>query len=271
MKNWFIIYSNALEILLDPLCIKNRYNKNFLCFSASRNSGPLKLLLQMRVFDINYRDNFGKTALYAFSETYPDLESIPCINACLLLEHGIKFDGDNPQLRIDCTEGKACPLVKYFSKLQLLGYKLRDSSMRTLFEARQRLFDETEPEYSAYLAELEVLKTITICRLPRRSLYDILFLRKFEKTKLAKNKILHQFFLKTQNNFENEFPHYGFILNRIYEEIFRRRNLLISSLDKFYEVTAAGVSEEIFENICQYLSQIELKMLSSVQIVELTE
>lgn len=232
---------------------------------------PLQLLLELGVCDVNYRDHLQRTAIFAFSHGFSYFNSIPCENACLLLQHGLRLDfldkdGNCPKLMENCRHGEDCPLLNHFKKLKLLGYQLDNKVLRTLLSEAADLYLEHVSTNLEHATELEELKRITICCIPRTTLYDVLFMRTVDLSSFAKNKLIDELFQGNQADFRNQFPHFGFVLNRNYQELTKKREVLGVANEKFKIVTDDKVLEELYNSILRYLNNDDLNILSEIEL-----
>lgn len=197
------------------------------------------------------------------------MDSIPCANACVLMQHGAKLDviditGEYPWLMDECEHGTDCPLIRHFNKLKLIGCQADQGVLRALpNEIRDFLNTELESTMNPeFVAELEDLKGIQVCWLPRKSLYDILFLKKTDLSKFAGNNQIDKLFGEAGQDFKMQFPHFGFILNRNYQELIKKRMLLGVAGEKFEIVIGGHLPSELSKIILCYLDNKDLEILS---------
>lgn len=228
-----------------------KHESNILMYAArnKKSTGPLEVLLKLGVFDANHRDDKGRTVLEG------EIGSIPCTNACVLLKYGARIDEDcASRLRSSCScrENQYCPVLEHFKKLKLLSY---DASSNKLWPGTVESNSSTIFEY---LNELEELKRIIICTQPHYSLFDLLFLKKVDLTKFAKNKIIKHVIHEAHEDFEEKFPHFGHILNRIVNELKKRKHLLNSARIAFLNVTGSCVPLILIDKIISQLDITEL-------------
>lgn len=127
--------------------------QNLLQFAAANiDSKPLEFLLQRNVFDVNYEDQNGRTALQGLEDF------LTCKNSRILLKNGATTEGKDGKYyeslvnRFCEDDGPDCELRIYFDKLKFLGYKLKREVMNQLMDVKDRLDNDAK-----YLLELEEL------------------------------------------------------------------------------------------------------------------
>lgn len=261
--------AKATEILLSfgaHLNVLDKYGSNVLIYAADNeiSTDPLEFLLKLGIFDVNYSDNNGRTALFG------RLDSISCANKGLLLKYGARIDiqdkqGRYAQLLCNCDDEYECPVIQYFRELKFLGYQVDDTLIIKVFSAmEEHLIAEAQYSDSDYVTESEQLKNIIVCTNPRYSFFDLLFLKKKDLTKFAHNEIISQIFQDSGENFETNFPHFGHILNRIVHKLNKKRNLLSDTRTSLSNVVGTRVPLIIVDKVISNLENYEIENICKI-------
>ena len=212
---------------LEPnLDLLTREKENLLQCAAKnpQTSEILKKLINLEYYDINYQDQYGNTALH---HTHFSSNSKRCENVLILLEAGAnpeirnKTSRRQPLILFSCPEGKPCRVLKHLKKLYLLDHQCR---IRCGCRREAIMINGNEEE--EYQNELDEMKDITICPLPKTTLFDILQLNNDRFVRLVNNKKLRKLFTECEEDFSNKFPHYGFLLNLRVKEGAKRSKLI---------------------------------------------
>lgn len=228
------------------------------CFFRSKE--VVDLLLKFgKSLDVNYQDESGRTLLFGCPK------QISCAKACLLIENGAKLDitdkdGCYPKLMEKCKcEDKDCPLIEHFRKLRLLGFFLDPRNFSN--QRIERVLKETEIINPAHVEELDRLAEIVICWYPRRSLFDVLFMKEHDLAKYSKNVVMDGIYEEADDDFRNKFPVYGFILNRTYKKLLEVRDIFENAKNIFPCIIGCILADHIVENIFFPLDILKVQAL----------
>lgn len=245
------------------LAVKNKLKQSALFHAVSNPcAGPLIWLLNNNVhFDINAQDIYGNTCLHWRPFTQNELNMFPaCEPIMALLVFGIDTsimnnDGEKP--RIFCLEDSSdhvhvlenkCHIHRYSRTIEFFNIgALRDNELSHL----QR----------AYEAEAEELKKIQLS--PYKTVYDVLYCTLPQMLRVLNNVIF-----KELHYFSESFYYFGVFLNA---KIFHGKRRLIYH-DKFKKsfqlLLGKKIIDDIFEIICKYFSNVELKRLTECNFTE---
>lgn len=273
------INSNAkmLDVLLmqgADLQVKTAEESNVLQYAARNDdySCPLEALLKMNIFDVNYQNKKGETALHgvSVSRIASIRQSIPCRNALLLLKHGAKIDvvdkeGNYPHLLEICENVVRCEVLKHFRKLKLLNYQVEDKLLKSVFQGKERHLSYPYKTWDQF-HELERLKNVVVCLNPRYSLFNILFMKKSDLIRFAENEVIMELFEEHGKDFEKTYDSFGFILNRVCRELEAKRELLIPAREKFCELIGKYVPAEIVNCVSTNLGNCELNTICQIDL-----
>lgn len=223
------------------LCAKHNWDEE----------GPkIARFLIERGADVNAKNNEGKTPLD---------EAKNCQIAIQLLRSG--GQAEKFHFTCDCfgdlnfdSERDTCPVNRHLEKWRLLGFGVNRPSKGDIYEEIIR--DAIE----AWEEELKTLKDVAIAWYPKKlSLYEIIFMNKRSLEKYAKNDILIRVYRNSGENFEELFPHFGFLINLHYRKAFRRKKLL-NVAEHFLE-RVFGDAIPCSRKIMNFLSDDELKII----------
>lgn len=172
-----------------------------------------------------------------------------------MLEYGAQINVptyrmEYPQLFCLAEWDEDCMVAEYFMKLSLLGYRVDENIWPDLTSYTDhpqvaRIYDDDVAVKENYKQELGDLETITVCSYPRRSLLDFLYMKKQELVFFAHNKVLAVMFKDCEEDFSKIYKFYGFILNKIYREMVKKRDLVDSALLSFNDITGTHIPEII--------------------------
>lgn len=246
---------------------QNNKGQNALFYAAQnfQTSGPLELLLRHGNFDVNHRDRTGRTAIRGLG--YDEMP-ISCKNASLLLEHGAFLNPEFGPLPVICANTEECALVMYFYKLWLLGADTQDCLTDKFCHrgAEESVFVIEISKHEAYLQELGSLNRITISLEPYQSLLDVILAKKNDLTKMASNQVIQVLYKDADGDFEEYFPHFGFVLNRVCKKIQERKNLLHMAGDSLCVAISFGLSDQILKKIFTELDDCDLATIAQLKI-----
>lgn len=120
-----------------------------------------------------------------------------------------------------------------------------------------------------HIRELHRIQNITIFLQPYRfRLYDVLFIKKEDLTKFAENEILGKFLQKYDNNFDKIFPHFGFILNRVYKKLCERDIWLFSAKITLWKIVGDYVPTRVVNQVLSNLENADLKAICGINWTE---
>ena len=103
-----------------------------------------------------------------------------------------------------------------------------------------------------------VMEDITICPLPKTTLFDILQLNNDRFVRLVDNKKLRKLFTECEEDFSNKFPHYGFLLNLRVKEGAKRSKLMNMGARALAVLTQEKIEGDLYKNICSFLNESDL-------------
>lgn len=156
-----------------------------------------------------------------------------------------------------------CPFYAHFYKLRFLGYYVYEDlwlKCKTLV-CKDHAFNVPMTEIKAedFTTELEKLRKFHYSS--SNSLYDVLFMKQHQVATLSSNKIFANLYVESNENFETNFPHYGWLLNLQYRRGCRRRTLM--NLVQTFITQALGSRDlDMFGDlILRYLNNDHLKQI----------
>lgn len=247
-----------------------------------RSSLPLKYFLDMKIFDVNCQDLSGNTPLHgtdaeddyelwwSYADETPNRISRGsiCDNYLILLQSGANENIENLAKRYPCCSSSAntynnCPVLDYFIKLRLLNYEVNEKIWKFYLEEHgQQNFEKEDEKSQLFNKEIDDLKTIIISPFPRRiTLYDILFMKSHMLVKYLNNVVLLDIYHKFKH-FEKQFLHYGDFLKKKYEEGLVRKDLQEAVEEMLYDALGKVLPAICYDEIFQYFSYSQLKILS---------
>lgn len=213
----------------------------------------IELLLRHGFVDVNARDLHGNTPLLLLRI----LDSCYCRNVAALLNRGADLNignKDGKMLIIRCCWECDCPVIKHVRKLRLLRY---DINWLTLDTVPRHV--DLDKGVEVFQNELESLKKMSISVCPKKSLYDCLYLSRDEASVYVENETFRDIYQRNGGDFRQEFPHYGFLLNLIYERGKTRRMIRDRAKDLLENLIATRLPEKLSEEILGYMNESELR------------
>lgn len=93
------------------------------------------------------------------------------------------------------------------------------------------------------------------------SLFDVLLMKKVELAKLADDEVLEQMYEDNEEDFENQFPHYGFLLNIRFGEALRRRDFVIIAENCLPSVLGRTIPYVVCREIFEMLGESDLRAI----------
>lgn len=249
---------------------KARNSESILRFFFEEGIGP----------DVNCADKFGYTPLTS-------MDSYFCSSFMVLLHQGADANIPNKAENLWSTipntyrslgivnnndrpaNNLNCPLYAHFAKLKFLGYNVHEELWLKFQElvCISHAFGECDINLIDFETELNHLKTIIICQRPRKNLYDVLLMKQNKVVKLSDNQVFQSLYEKSGNNFENSFPHFGWLLNLQYRRGSQRKKWI----SKVQDTLKPFVGNFVLDNwnlILRYLTNDDLKRFSKIETVQ---
>lgn len=219
-----------------------------------RFSGPLKVLLKLGIFDVNYRNKKGRAAIDG------RFVSVSCENAAILLRHGAKLD--RQRFSCYCIKKKVCPIAEHFRKLKLIGYTFGDELVKNMsFKTMKLLSVKDSTMLLDYGIELLEMSKVIICSNPCYSLFDLIFSKRTDLMRFAKNTIVKEMVRESREDFEKRFPHYGHIILNIAKEWNKREDSFDSTKIVIMDALGSHVPVLLVENIVSHLADSDLEKI----------
>lgn len=253
----------TVEALLDlgaKMNVRDRLGNTplYYCMSRGFRKDAIRSaqLLLSRGADANIKNLEGRTSVD---------EADVCEVLILLLKLGGTMNLGNFQCncfineRFD-PERDLCPVIRHLAKLRLLGYETEFVvEPREAMDNYENIVGGLAPRW---MQELEMMKEVEIARYPKKlSLYDLIFINKREFEKYMKNDNLRRTVEDCGGDFENFFPHYGFLLNRHYREASRRRDKVEEAKILLDKTLGMAIPHTCNRKIFNFLSDDDLGTL----------
>lgn len=108
------------------------------------------------------------------------------------------------------------------------------------------------------LVELGRLKDQVIVLNPRKTLYDLLFMKRNLLARYAKNENFRQFYDECEGNFRKRYEFYGQRLNKCYNCGDKRRRLVELAIKSFKVIIGLPIPDSCSDRIFEYLSDASL-------------
>lgn len=227
-------------------------------------------MLRLRDLDLNtHLGHGGNTALHFLTDNPDSLiictQSLETFNNLLevLLCYGADVSQRNDKgdsalaylLRGFDGCPKCMPGKSYYDKISLLEDKFIDIKEHYCSKLSHENDEALQLEFKR---ELDKLKTFFISAYPKVTLFDLLVSRR--KTENCWNsERLQRLWNGYKGNFEEQFPHYGLILNYKVKKALLRMKLIESAIEKLESIL--GISMPIWSSkkILKYCSRSQMK------------
>lgn len=181
-----------------------------------------------------------------------------CKNQFAILKHGGNLDiprktGVFVTLNFKCAHlypRNPCPVIAHIKKVRLLGYQIDKKNFQDFPKSFfWEILKEEETKYKGELTELnnEVFNTF-----PRKTLFDIFFMKRDELAKYSRNEKLASF------NFTESFKHYGYLLKILFQKGQKRKKFIIEAQVSLSVLIGDSLPETCCESIFKYLNDEEL-------------
>lgn len=210
---------------------------------------------------INIRDRNGNTPLHLATSDDLGHDYIRCQVVFELLKAGADIKLLENQLEnvnyCSCVEKSSCVVSAYLKKLSLLGYELPNNVKDYFFAAA------SHEKILNLGAELNDLDKIVINVSSKRTMKDIIFLKRYEIGMYAKNEVVKKFF-NTESNFLM-FPNAIDVLKLIYYRVRYRNWLEEKALLKLYSYCRYNFPQDCILSIFTFLNNKEILKISQIQ------
>lgn len=196
------------------------------------------------------------------------VDASTCKALLIFIKHNIesrKGTGGWPVVLTQHGHKYPCPVIAYYKKLQLLncnelGFPLKKLTSRLdnkVYEHPNK--NGTEKDWKE---EISRMKNVTICVLPKVTLHDFMFLKSQRISRYERNGVLAEIFKNGgSKGFEQDYPYFGFVLNRNYQEALEKGALLKLSQEFLEFVIKARLPDDVSETIFKFFGQNFLKTL----------
>lgn len=237
--------------------LRDKSNQSMLHYAA-KSSCPHLVKTMMEKYpnlDVNsFMDDKGNTPLHVINYDIEDKETdrlFSCEShdvSNILWSYGGDFEMIN-------KEGEKPKYVKYEEH----GCMLTDKMM--ILEEHWAGTSESETRYSKYYrAELEKMKGVLISTYSKNyRLFDVLFVDMKRMMKFTTNEDFVELLNKYDNDFENKFLHFGWILNCKTNRAKLRKRLMDGAIDMIGISLGAQLPERCSEQIFTCFSTRELR------------
>lgn len=248
--------------------IKDRNEK--LPLHYADNSTIVKLLLPRSIFFINIKDKDGNTPFHIISRSY----NCKLMLRYLKLGADLTIENNDNQLPIIANSFcKRCLFFQYLKRLKMLGYDrpMEDKKKSNLKNSDHHVCLKEEGEEleeirginfpQKWEEEIVEMKSKVINARFHITLYDMLFMKRRSVSIYSESQIISNLYAKSDNNFENLYPNYGFVLNFQYRRSQRRRHLMRLAKKTLEDSTGMNIPNFCTEKIFCLINDWDLKIL----------
>lgn len=153
---------------------------------------------------------------------------------------------------------KECQVVVHLIKLEMLGY---DTDNEVLF-TKELTYREVKKLRAKCTEEIEKMQELVITVSPRKTLFDLIFFKRNHLARSSVNENFLKLYKVNSENFQNQFPLYGDLLNLAMTRGRERCNLMSLARQMLDAATGANLPYDCGEHILGYFKDMELVDLS---------